>query len=68
MDWPRPTGLCLPTHTADVTFFWEAPASGQLAGHVPWAVTANMAVPYPEARFRPGFPRTGGQRPGQAEL
>ncbi|KAL4431746.1 hypothetical protein ABPG77_002962 [Micractinium sp. CCAP 211/92] len=47
-------------HMSDVSFFWEAPASGKLGGHVPWAVTANMALPYSAVRFRDGFPRTGG--------
>jgi len=42
---------------ADVGFFWEAPA--KLAPHVPWAVTANMAVRNTDVRFREGFPRTG---------
>ncbi|KAL4440415.1 hypothetical protein ABPG75_003416 [Micractinium tetrahymenae] len=57
----RPSEL-LPTaiHMSDVSFFWEAPASGLLGKHVPWAVSANMAVPYTGLRFRPGFPRTGG--------
>jgi hypothetical protein len=61
---PHPPWRCL-AHClyhrlpADVSFFWEAPASSQLGPHVPWAVTANMAVRPTAARFRPGFPTTG---------
>ena len=43
---------------SDVGFFWDAPASMQ--PHVPWAVTANMAVKYTNVRFRDIFPKTGG--------
>jgi hypothetical protein len=48
-----------PPSCADVSFFWEAP--GRLGEFVPWAVTANMAAAGgTPARFRPGFPKTGG--------
>jgi hypothetical protein len=55
---PEALDAILPLHhPADVSFFWEAPA--RLAPHVPWEVTANMAVWKTAIRFRSGFPKTG---------
>lgn len=70
--WPQETGFAGPTvlpraptrllptaiHMSDVSFFWEAPATLGWS-HVPWAVTANMAVRQTVVRFRDGFPKTG---------